>query len=83
MPSITVLYFAGLRELAGRSEERLALAPGVSTVSELIVHLERKRPELTGRFASVRVAVNEAFVSHEHALSPGDVVALIPPVAGG
>ena len=83
MFSITVLYFAGLRDLARRSQERLEVPPRVSTVGQLLVLLETERPELAGRFASVRVAINEAFVSHEHALSSGDVVALIPPVAGG
>ena len=83
MSAITVLYFAGLRELTRRTEEQLELPAEISTVKDLIEHLGRSRPELSGRFASVRVAINESFVGPEHALHPGDVVALIPPVAGG
>jgi len=83
MPSITVLYFAGLRDLVRKSQEQLELSPDVSTVGQLLSYLENERPELGGRFASVRVALNEAFVGREHTLRSGDVVALIPPVAGG
>jgi len=83
MFSITVLYFAALRDLVQKSEERLELPARISTVELLVRHLESTRPELAGRFGSVRIAVNESFVTLEHALQSGDIVALIPPVAGG
>lgn len=83
MCSITVLYFAALADLVREREQQLDLPARISTVELLIQHLESTRPELKGRFGSVRVAINEDFVTLEHALRSGDVVALIPPVAGG
>jgi molybdopterin converting factor subunit 1 len=81
--TVTVLYFAALREIAGRDEQRIDLPPGVVTVGALRTYLERAMPPLAGRLRSIRFAVNESFAEEEAKLREGDVVALIPPVAGG
>ena len=81
--TITVLYFAAVRELVGRDEEAIELPPAVRTVAELGRFLEKRHPALAGRLASVRFARNEEFSTSDDALASGDVVALIPPVAGG
>lgn len=80
---VTLLYFAAVRELTGTSEEIVELPLEVRTIQELAAFLEERRPVLRGRLAKVRFAVNEEFATVERALAPGDVVALIPPVAGG
>jgi molybdopterin converting factor subunit 1 len=80
---LTLLYFAALRELAGQDQERITLFSEEATVEQLLRHLEASRPALSGRLASVRVAVNESFTDVAAPLRSGDVVALIPPVAGG
>ena len=80
---ITVLYFAAARDLAGVSEELLDLASGVRTVGDLRIRLASLRPALAGRLEQVRFARNEEFASDGDALLDGDVIALIPPVAGG
>jgi molybdopterin synthase sulfur carrier subunit len=77
-----VLYFAALRDLSGTSEEWLELE-GVASVSDFIGSLSAKHPALTGRLASVRVAVNETFAAPSDAVNEGDTLALIPPVSGG
>ena len=82
--TVSVLYFAALRDLAGVSEDAVELPAARLRVEELLAELESKRPALRGRLrAGVRVAVNEEFVELSQALSTGDVVALIPPVSGG
>ncbi len=81
--SITLLYFAAVRDAAGKSEERLDLPDAVYRISDLAAFLEERHPALAGRLASVRFAVNEAFVDASTALVSGDVVAVIPPVSGG
>lgn len=81
MKTITVLYFAAVRDLVGESEEQLTLE--VRSVRELAEHLVDRYPALAGRLGAVRFAKNEAFATMEDALADGDVVALIPPVAGG
>ncbi len=81
--TITVLYFAAVRELVQRDEERIELPPDVKTVSDLASFLAKHHPVLDGRLASVRFARNETFATNSEPIEDGDVVALIPPVAGG
>ena len=81
--TITLLYFAAVRELVARDEERVTLPPDVTTIASLATFLETHRPALAGRLGSVRFARNEEFATNAEVLTDGDVVALIPPVAGG
>ena len=78
---ITVLYFAAVRDLVGQSEETIATS--ARTIAELRAWLEKNRPALEGRLGAVRFARNEQFATDDEAIADGDVVALIPPVAGG
>ncbi len=80
MPQVTVRLFAALRELAGSS---LVEAEG-ATVGEVIEALSSRYGE---RFAGV-ATVGSAVVDGERAdpstpLSPGQEMALLPPVSGG
>ena len=81
--TVKLLYFAALRDLLGRSEETLTLPASVTTVRALAEHLSARAPALGERMGHVRIARNEAFASPDEALAEGDVIALIPPVAGG
>lgn len=78
---LTLLYFAALRELAGTDEETVVLeATTIAGVAQAIV---ARHPAFAGRLGSVRFARNETFVRDEEPVGDGDVIALIPPVAGG
>lgn len=79
--TITILYFAAVRDLVAMPEEKIAT--DAKTIAELRAWLERNRPALEGRLASVRFAKNEEFASDSDSIADGDVIALIPPVAGG
>jgi molybdopterin converting factor subunit 1 len=81
--TVQILYFAAVRDLVGKGQETMDLSPDVRTVGALRTRLELAVPALRGRLDAVRWAKNEVFVGMEAALSDGDVVALIPPVAGG
>lgn len=83
VPSVTVLYFAALRDLAGCGEELVGLPAPPGGVASLLSELEQRHAALRGRLQAVRVAVNEEFVELSSDLHAGDVVALIPPVSGG
>lgn len=79
MKRIRIEYFAILRELAGRDDEELQTAAG--TAAGLYA-------ELAGRYGfpeagRMKVAINDEFEDWETALSEGDSVVFIPPVAGG
>lgn len=79
----TILYFAAVRDIVGRDEERLELPASVTTVGELATHLARVHPALAGRLDAVRFARNEVLASSSELLADDDVIALIPPVCGG
>lgn len=81
MTEITVLYFAAVAELTGVREE--SFATDAATVADLARALEERHPRLAGRLGQVRFAVNETFVRTGDAIGGGDVIAVIPPVAGG
>lgn len=76
---ITIFYFAGLREAAGKAQEQAELA-GL-TVSELLEWVGIQYPHLP--LDAVRVAINEEYARPEDVLQDGDAAALIPPVSGG
>jgi len=80
--TVTVLYFAAVRDLVGVDEERMRIPEG-SDIGAFAALLERERPALAGRLGAVRFARNEVFATNDEPLVEGDVVALIPPVAGG
>jgi molybdopterin converting factor subunit 1 len=79
---IQVLYFAVFREKLGRDEEALELPDGARVRDAVVALAALHAPiaTLAGRF---RVAVNQDFADDDRALSDGDEIALIPPVAGG
>ena len=79
---VKVKYFALCREILGRSEEILELPEG-ARVKEILQRLEEEKPEISGLYETMRIAVNYEYVPEHTELHEGDEVALIPPVAGG
>ena len=79
---VRVLYFAVARELAGCGEEVLALSDG-ATIATARAAIERAHPALQASDTRLRAARNEVFATDTDVLAEGDVLALIPPVAGG
>jgi molybdopterin converting factor subunit 1 len=78
---VEVLLFAALRDEVG---ERLGveLSEG-ATVGALRAELERLHPAFVRYGRRALVAVNETYAHDPQPLAPGDVVAVLPPVAGG
>jgi sulfur-carrier protein len=87
MPSsVTVLYFAWLRERVGVAEETVSLPNSVTTVADLIEYLANLDQRHAAAFKdrkSVRCAVNQEFADAAATLRPGDEVGFFPPVTGG
>jgi molybdopterin converting factor subunit 1 len=81
--NVRILYFAGARDVAGVAEEACALPEGVVTVSDFARFVGERHAALAPRMESVRIARNERFASPDERIADGDVLALIPPVAGG
>ena len=84
--SVTVLYFARLREAFGSGQEQIALTPSMRTVQALLEHLQSRggawQRELGGS-RPVRVAVNQEMARGDTPGSASDEVAFFPPVTGG
>jgi molybdopterin converting factor subunit 1 len=76
------LFFASYRDLAGAAELEVELPPA-SRVADLVAHLRRPGSPLSALPEKPAVAVNMEYAPLATALSDGDVVAFIPPVAGG
>lgn len=79
---ITVLLFASVREQCGRSTVELDL-PAATCVDAVLDHLFADATRARQRRECLMFAVNNRYVTSSAELHDGDVVALIPPVAGG
>jgi molybdopterin synthase catalytic subunit len=79
---VQVLYFAVVRDRLGLDSEAIEL-PQNSTGEALLGELARRHPPLAGLRQALKLAINEEFAPLDRRLVEGDVVALIPPVAGG
>ncbi|NHN92790.1 MoaD/ThiS family protein [Acetobacter sicerae] len=84
--SVTVLYFAGLREQFGRGSETVALSADVLTVKDFLT--ARRQADTTfeavfSRFPRMRVAVNKVMGDLSTPVHNGDEIAFFPPMTGG
>ncbi len=80
MTSLTVEYYAQLREQAGQGQE--AIDSDADSLASLYAELKQQhgfRLDTT----QLRVAVNAEFADWRQPLTEGSVVVFIPPVAGG
>ncbi|MDA4118338.1 MAG: molybdopterin converting factor subunit 1 [Thaumarchaeota archaeon] len=80
--TVKVLYFGQAKEAAGRAEEEVSL-PDSASIRLLVEHSKKAHPDLDGLSGVMRVAVNTEVAKAEDRLADGDVVAFLPPVAGG
>lgn len=78
--TVTVQYFALLREERGRASEPVRTA--AATPRELYREL-RGRHAFSLDGSVLKVAVNDEFGEWDAPISDGDAVTFIPPVAGG
>ncbi len=84
--TLTVLYFARLKEALGCGVERIEVPAAVDTVRALQNFLLARGGAWTAEFAStkpMRIAVNQDMAQADTALKQGDEVAFFPPVTGG
>jgi MoaE-MoaD fusion protein len=80
--TITVRYFAILRDLLGKRDERLEIAPG-TTVGAVYPQVTGSDPRFDRLRRSMMVMVNHDYVDDEYVLQNEDELAFIPPVSGG
>ena len=84
--TVTIKYFASVREAVGTGEERLELPEGVATIGalrEVLVARGGAWAEALGPNRSLRMACNQAMCDPSAPLADGAEVAFFPPVTGG
>ena len=82
MISIHVLLFAQVAVDIGQAELQLEL-PDNATVDDALAVLSERYPSIALQGHQLAIAVNADYADIGHKLSPGDELALIPPVSGG
>lgn len=84
--SLTVLWFAWLKERVGTGEETVTPPATVRTVADLmtwLAGLDARHATAFGAGKTIRCAVNQEFADPATVLASGDEVAFFPPVTGG
>jgi molybdopterin converting factor subunit 1 len=80
MKTISVQYFAVLKDLIGKTEEEIITSANLA--SDLFKEICHKY-HLTMPLNQLRVAVNDDFCEWDCPLKEGDKIVFIPPVSGG
>jgi molybdopterin converting factor subunit 1 len=79
---IKVLLFGAAADRAGTREIELPVDEGV-TLAEIWPLLARRHPALTPMRNTLAFAINGEYARGDASVSPGDEVAVMPPVSGG
>jgi molybdopterin synthase catalytic subunit len=82
MNTVTVLFFATLKDKAGTASAQLELADS-ATVAELKQELIKHYPALPTAASAMVVAVNKEYAFDNEVVPAGAEIALFPPVSGG
>lgn len=82
MPTLNVLIFAGLREIA-RTDAITVDVPESATAGDLLEAIAHQHPALAPRLPPCRVALDQTFVGATQSIGGATEVAVIPPVSGG
>lgn len=84
--TVTLLYFAWVREKVGRAREEIELPASLATIADLIAWLRTRGPEYENAFARaevIRTAINQTHVKPSAVLTGAREIAFFPPVTGG
>jgi len=79
---IKVLLFGAAADRAGTRETKLQVEEGV-TLAEIWPRLAEMHPDLAPMRDTLAFAVNGEYARKDAGVSPGDEVAVLPPVSGG
>ena len=80
--TVQVLFFGLLKDLTGRSEDRLELADGTH-LDGVFRHYAGLFPKLGEMAGSIVMARNHEFAELSSPVTDGDEIAFLPPVSGG
>ncbi len=78
---VRLLYFAVLRDIAGKGADLVELPEGTSA-ADVWRRFREEHRELRD-YAQPMTAINESYAEADQVLRDGDELVFIPPVAGG
>lgn len=84
--AVKILFFAHLREKAGKSEITVPLPSSKIYLSELPHLIIDKEPDLKSVFSNsvtIHVALNHKILRQDQLIKEGDEIAYFPPMTGG
>jgi len=84
--TLTLRYFAWVREKVGLAEERVTLPADVATVADLMSWLGQRGDTYAAAFARpevIRTAIDHNHVRPDAAIGGAREIAFFPPVTGG
>jgi molybdopterin synthase sulfur carrier subunit len=84
--SVTLRYFAWVRERIGKPEEVVETPSGILTISELMAWLALRGEEYAHAFESphvIRAAIDHRHVRPDAAIKGAGEIAFFPPMTGG
>ncbi len=84
--SVTLRYFAWVRERIGKTEETVDLPAEIATVGQLVGWLAQRGEEYAYAFENpgvIRAAIDRAHVTPATALGKAREIAFFPPMTGG
>lgn len=79
---VKVLLFGAAADRAGTRQTKVLVGDG-TTLGELWPVLAEKHPGLSPMRDTLALAINGEYARMEDFVSPGDEVAVLPPVSGG
>lgn len=80
--TVTVKFFAVLREILRRDKLTVEVSPGASC-RDTLIRLEEEFPALGEILERCFLAVNGVYADQDTRMSAGDELAILPPVSGG
>lgn len=83
---IRLVYFAWVRERIGREAETITLPDTVTTISDLLNHLQSLGENYAYALEAedvVRTAINHEHADSDTTIKAGDEIAIFPPMTGG
>lgn len=84
MKTVTIRYFASIREALGTGSESLQTpAATVGALREQLMSCSDAAAQVLAASKAVRMALNQDICDADAVLSNGDEVAFFPPVTGG
>lgn len=84
--TVTLRYFAWVREKIGHAEEQVTLPAGVATVADLVIWLRQRGDTYAAAFDKpevIRAAIDQNHVRPDTIIAGAREIAFFPPVTGG